>query len=125
MTVIRSLPNLEVLKLKDNAFIGAEWECSDGEFPRLKFLLMDGLNLICWRVESTHHFPCLERLIITRCWKLEEIPCEIEEIPTLQLIEVVRASKSAANSAVSIQEEQRDLGNDVLQVRIRDREEEN
>ncbi|KAK4414159.1 putative late blight resistance proteinR1A-10 [Sesamum alatum] len=123
MAVIRSLPNLEVLKLKDDAFIGAEWECSDGEFPRLKFLLMDGLNLICWRVESTH-FPCLERLIITRCWKLEEIPCEIGEISTLQLIEVVRASKSAANSAVSIQEEQRDLGNDVLQVRIRDREEE-
>ncbi|KAL0425285.1 UNVERIFIED_CONTAM: putative late blight resistance proteinR1B-16 [Sesamum radiatum] len=42
MTVIGSLPNLEVLKLRDNAFIGREWECSNSEegFPRLKFLLL-------------------------------------------------------------------------------------
>ncbi|KAK4414152.1 Disease resistance protein RPP8 [Sesamum alatum] len=118
MAVIRSLPNLEVLKLRYDAFTGEEWECSDGEFPRLKFLLMEMLNLRRWQVESSH-FPCLERLIIKSCWELEEIPCEIGDIPTLQLIEVVPPSKSAANSAILIQEEQRDLGNDVLQVRIR------
>ncbi|KAL0464113.1 UNVERIFIED_CONTAM: putative late blight resistance proteinR1A-10 [Sesamum latifolium] len=102
MTVIRSLPNLEVLKLRDDAFIGDEWECSEGEFPRLKFLLMELLNLKCWRVESSH-FPHLERLIIKRCWRLVEIPCEIGDIPTLELIEVTigLGRKSAADSAVS------------------------
>ncbi|KAK4414150.1 putative late blight resistance proteinR1B-16 [Sesamum alatum] len=122
MAVIRSLPNLEILKLRDDAFIGEEWECSEGEFPRLKFLLMELLNLKCWQVESSH-FPCLERLVIKRCWQLVEIPCAIGDIPTLELIEVTigLGSKSAADSAVLIQEEQRSLGNDVLQVRIRSR----
>ncbi|KAK4410785.1 putative late blight resistance proteinR1A-10 [Sesamum angolense] len=82
MAVIRLLPNLEVLKLRYIAIIGEEWECSDGEFPRLKFLLMERLNLRSWPVESTH-FPCLERLIIKQCLQLEDIPCEIGDIPTL------------------------------------------
>ncbi|KAL0464115.1 UNVERIFIED_CONTAM: putative late blight resistance proteinR1B-16 [Sesamum latifolium] len=117
MAVIRSLPNLEVLKLKSRAFIGEEWECcSEGEFPMLKFLLMEGLNLKRWQVESSH-FPCLERLIIKSCWELEEIPCEIGDIPTLELIEVGWGKKSLIDSVLLIQEEQRSLGNDVLQVR--------
>ncbi|KAK4410779.1 4-coumarate--CoA ligase-like 9 [Sesamum angolense] len=65
MTVIRSLPNLEVLKY-GRCIYREEWECSEGEFPRLKFLLMELLNLKCWQVESSH-FPRLERLIIKRC----------------------------------------------------------
>ncbi|KAK4414168.1 putative late blight resistance proteinR1A-10 [Sesamum alatum] len=117
MMIIRSLPNLEVLKLRNFAFIGEEWECSEGEFPRLKFLLIEGLHLKCWQVESSH-FPCLERLIIKRCWELNEIPCEIGDIPTLQLIEVGGIRKSVIRSAVLIQEEQQSLGNDLLQVRI-------
>ncbi|KAL2234444.1 UNVERIFIED_CONTAM: hypothetical protein Sindi_1176600 [Sesamum indicum] len=117
MAVIRSLLNLEVLKLRYIAIIGEEWEYSDGEFQRLKFLLMEKLNLRSWSVESTH-FPCLERLVIKQCLQLEDIPCEIGDIPTLELIEVDGGSKSAADSAVFIQEEQRSLGNDLLQVRI-------
>ncbi|KAK4414149.1 putative late blight resistance proteinR1B-16 [Sesamum alatum] len=122
MAVIRSLPNLEVLKLREGSFIGEEWECSEGEFPRLKFLLMEWLSLKYWQVENSH-FPCLERLIIKRCWRLVEIPGEIGDIPTLELIEVTigLGRKSAADSAVLIQEEQRRLGNDVLQVRINSR----
>ncbi|KAL0429590.1 UNVERIFIED_CONTAM: hypothetical protein Sradi_0585000 [Sesamum radiatum] len=117
MTVIRSLPNLEVLKLKSRAFIGEEWECcSEGEFPMLKFLLIERLNLKRWQVESSH-FPCLVRLIIKICWELEEIPCEIGDIPTLELIEVGWGKKSLIDSVLLIQEEQRSLGNDVLQVR--------
>lgn len=122
MTVIVSLPNLEVLKLRDNAFIGREWECSSSEegFPRLKFLLLEGLHLRRWRVvESSSFFPCLERLTIGRCWTLEEIPCEIGDIPTLALIEVGPGRQIVADSALRIQEEQRSLGNDLLQVRIR------
>ncbi|KAK4414153.1 putative late blight resistance proteinR1A-10 [Sesamum alatum] len=117
MVIIRSLPNLEVLKLREDAFVGEEWECSDGGFPRLKFLLMEGLKLECWRVERSH-FPCLEQLIIKSCLKLEEIPCEIGDIPTLHLIEVVGIRKSVIDSAVLIQEEQKSLDNDLLLVRI-------
>ncbi|KAL0425292.1 UNVERIFIED_CONTAM: putative late blight resistance proteinR1A-10 [Sesamum radiatum] len=117
VVIIRSLPNLEVLKLRKFSFIGREWECSEGEFPRLKFLVMEGLHLECWRVESSH-FPCLERLIIKSCWQLEGIPCEIGDVQTLELIEVGGIRKRVIRSAVLIQEEQRSLGNDLLQVRI-------
>ncbi|KAK6153943.1 hypothetical protein DH2020_013582 [Rehmannia glutinosa] len=117
MAIVGSLPNLEVLKLRDYAFLGREWESNEGEFGRLKFLLMEWLNLKCWRAESSH-FPCLEHLVVRSCWQLEEIPCEIGEIPTLRLIEVGPRSKLAADSALLIQEEQRNLGNDILQVRL-------
>ncbi|KAL0464124.1 UNVERIFIED_CONTAM: putative late blight resistance proteinR1A-10 [Sesamum latifolium] len=116
MATIGSLPNLEVLKLRNDAFIGTQWESSQEEFPRLKFLLMERLNLKFWRAESTH-FPVLECLIIRYCPELE-IPCEIGEIPTLQLIVVGPQSKPAADSAELIQEEQQNLGNDLLQIRI-------
>ncbi|KAL0397261.1 UNVERIFIED_CONTAM: putative late blight resistance proteinR1B-16 [Sesamum calycinum] len=115
MVIIGRLPNLEVLKLRDGAFIGKEWECSDGEFARLKFLLMERLELKCWRVESSQ-FPCLERLIINICRKLVEIPCGIGDIPTLWSIEVDQVRTSVVDSALRIQEEQRSLGNDLLQV---------
>ncbi|KAK4414164.1 putative disease resistance RPP13-like protein 3 [Sesamum alatum] len=59
MAVIRLLPNLEIVKLRASAFIGEEWECNEGEFPRLKFLLLEELNLKCWQAESSN-FPCLE-----------------------------------------------------------------
>ncbi|KAL0464122.1 UNVERIFIED_CONTAM: putative late blight resistance proteinR1A-10 [Sesamum latifolium] len=116
MVIIGTLPNLEVLKIRDRAFVGEEWECCrEGEFPRLKFLQTEGLELECWRVESSD-FPCLERLIIKHCWELEEIPCEIGDIPTLESIEVYQVSKSAIDSALRIQEEQRSLVNDLFQV---------
>ncbi|CAI9778444.1 unnamed protein product [Fraxinus pennsylvanica] len=75
------------------------------------------MNLVQWRADDTH-FPRLERLIIRKCFKLEEIPCSIGNIPTLQIIELDDASPSAVTSAEQIQEEQEQLGNDSLQVHV-------
>ncbi|KAI3455516.1 hypothetical protein Pfo_012179 [Paulownia fortunei] len=115
MTIIGSLVNLEVLKLLNLSVMGREWEPVEGEFPRLKFLLMEWLDLKYWLAENTH-FPNLECLIIRHCSVLEDIPSGIGEIPTLQVIEV-DDSEMAADSAKLILEEQQSLGNDVLQVR--------
>lgn len=46
MTILCKLPKLEVLKLKDYAFQGSEWEPTDECFEQLKFLLLDGTDLI-------------------------------------------------------------------------------
>ncbi|KAG8380045.1 hypothetical protein BUALT_Bualt07G0152700 [Buddleja alternifolia] len=116
MTIVGSLPNLEVLKLLSLSVMGREWDSVEGEFIKLKFLLLEWLDLKCWRAENTH-FPRLERLVIRHCAVLEEIPCGIGEIATLEMIEV-NDSKSAADSAKVILEEQQDLGNDVLQVHV-------
>ncbi|KAG8377916.1 hypothetical protein BUALT_Bualt08G0083300 [Buddleja alternifolia] len=113
LSVVGSLPNLELLKLKYDSFVGKEWEPVEGEFLRLKFLLLEMLNVKCWRAENTH-FPTLEHLEIIECSHLEDIP---PEIPTLKLIEV-KGSNLAGESALRMQEEQRDMGNDTLQVRV-------
>ncbi|KAL2515290.1 Disease resistance RPP8-like protein 3 [Forsythia ovata] len=118
MKAIDSLPNLEVLILKGDAFIGEEWETTEGGFIRLKFLLLEKIDLEYWIVDSIH-FPILERLVIKDCHDLEKIPNGIGEILTLELIELHYCSSSIVTSVQKILEEQREnTGDEVLQVRI-------
>ncbi|XP_022847344.1 disease resistance RPP8-like protein 3 isoform X2 [Olea europaea var. sylvestris] len=115
MTIVGSMPNLEVLKLQHYACHGPEWEPTEGEFCKLKFLLLHGTDLVQWKADETH-FPSLEHLILRSCFKLEEIPYSIGDVLTLQIIDLDDASPSAVISAKQIQEEQMNLGNDSLQV---------
>ncbi|KAL2465025.1 NB-ARC domain-containing protein [Abeliophyllum distichum] len=87
-----SLPNLQVLKLK-------------------RFLLKS------WRVDRTH-FPSLERLVLKYCYGFGSNPVKIREIPTLRSIEFYQCGGSILTLAKHIQEKQRRLGNDDLQVLI-------
>ncbi|KAL0286316.1 UNVERIFIED_CONTAM: putative disease resistance protein [Sesamum angustifolium] len=119
MTIVGSLPSLERLKLRDYAFVGPEWEPTEGEFMQLNFLYIDGSDLVQWRADSIH-FPILRHLIIENCLKLEAVPYGIGEIPSLQSIELDESSPSAVTSAEEILEEQRSLGNDSLHVHIYD-----
>ncbi|CAA3031201.1 late blight resistance homolog R1A-10 [Olea europaea subsp. europaea] len=117
MRIFGSLPNLEVLKLREYAFQGREWIPNEGEFLTLKFLLIWETDLVHLRANSTH-FPCLEHLILRNCSKLVEIPSDIGDIPTLQIIEIDCSSPSAADSAKKILDDQQSLGNDGLKVFI-------
>ncbi|XP_057802302.1 putative late blight resistance protein homolog R1A-10 [Salvia miltiorrhiza] len=117
MTIVGSLPNLRVLKLTHWACKGSTWETSDGEFPLLEFLLIEKSYLEDWITESSH-FPMLKSLVLDECWQLAEIPEDIGEIPTLELIEVKgKARTSLVESAQRILEKQQEWGNDALQVR--------
>ncbi|XP_027152293.1 putative late blight resistance protein homolog R1A-10 [Coffea eugenioides] len=115
MAIIGELPNLEVLKIKDNFFSGPLWETSDDGFGSLKFLKLSHLDLQNW-ISYSGHFPRLEWLVINGCLDLEVIPSEMGEIPTLQKIEVYRSSNSAVESAGQIQESQRCFGNDDFKM---------
>ncbi|KAL0322435.1 UNVERIFIED_CONTAM: hypothetical protein Sangu_1862800 [Sesamum angustifolium] len=117
MNEIGNLPNLEILKLRECFFESLKWEAGEGEFCRLQFLLMEKLNLVHWAADDTN-FPRLEHLVIRHCEELKEIPLAIGEIPTLKIIEVHEDNPSVVASARKIQEDQRDYGNDDLQVRI-------
>ncbi|KAL2254087.1 putative late blight resistance protein homolog R1B-17 [Sesamum indicum] len=114
MNKIGELPNLEVLKLRKDHFDSSMWEPSEGGFSRLRFLLLEDLDLVNW-IADYSHFPRLEHLVIRGCSDLEEIPPGIGEITTLEIIEVQRSSASAVASALKIQEEQADYG---VQVRF-------
>ncbi|KAL8557600.1 hypothetical protein ACS0TY_004885 [Phlomoides rotata] len=116
MSLVGKLPNLQVLKLKNYACSGSTWATSDGEFPELKFLLIEYLDLQTW-ITETDHFPRLERLVLQHCQLLKGIPDSIGEIPTLEVIEVDDWNVSLLNSAKRIQEDILSYGNDTLQVR--------
>ncbi|KAL2515301.1 putative disease resistance RPP13-like protein 3 [Forsythia ovata] len=117
MTIVVLLPNLEVLKLKSNAFKGGEWKPNEGEFLQLKFLLIKRNNLKHWRANSIH-FPRLQWLVLKKCKYLEEIPSGFGEIPTFQLIELHECGDSVVTSAQQIKQEQVNFGNDAFQVHI-------
>ncbi|KAG8379231.1 hypothetical protein BUALT_Bualt07G0067000 [Buddleja alternifolia] len=115
MTIVGSLPNLQVLKLKRNACRGTKWEPVEDEFSQLRYLLLAELDLVEWIAEDTH-FPLLQRLTIRSCFKLKEIPFGFGEIPTLEMIELVDCYDSAVSSAQEIEKEQHNIGNKDLKV---------
>ncbi|KAH6828722.1 hypothetical protein C2S53_018071 [Perilla frutescens var. hirtella] len=119
MSTIGRLENLEVLKLRRVRNMGgSNWHTSDAEFQKLKFLEMDS-TIIRWNVASSQHFPRLQRLMLRNCYNMKEIPAEIGEITTLQLIEVRgKCRKSVVESARRIQQEQFDMGNDELRILV-------
>ncbi|KAF5778557.1 putative P-loop containing nucleoside triphosphate hydrolase, leucine-rich repeat domain superfamily [Helianthus annuus] len=120
MSIVQSLPNLEVLKILDNAFLGPRWETGESEFQQLKYLKLQGLCIQHWEASSIN-FPCLKQLVLDRCKHLEEIPLELGDIPTLQLIDVDDYNNSVIESLGRIWEEQQNLGNYDLKINVRRR----
>ncbi|XP_022860102.1 putative late blight resistance protein homolog R1A-10 [Olea europaea var. sylvestris] len=115
LLILGSMPNLEVLKLKWNTFLCPEWEPSEGEFLKLKFLLLHDVELKYWIADSIH-FPSLEHLKIFDCGLLDEIPSGFGEISTLQSIELYVCCDSIVESAKKIEEAQLDWGNDAFKL---------
>ncbi|KAL9170215.1 hypothetical protein ABFS82_04G129900 [Erythranthe guttata] len=115
MSIVGSLPNLQVLKLRSNAAVGQKWISNEEEFVRLKFLLIELRELEIWEADSTH-FPCLEELHL-RTLNLKEIPSDFSEILPLQVIDLNLCSSSLLTSAKEMSEERENLGYDALQIR--------
>ncbi|KAM3383100.1 putative protein isoform X2 [Capsicum galapagoense] len=119
LDIIAELPNLEVLKLMDDACDGDEWHQNVKGFTLLKLLLIEDNHLKYWKA-TDDNFPVLELLMIRSCKDLKEIPIEFAEIHTLQLIELRKCSPKLGESAARIQKEQEDLRNNPVDVLISD-----
>ncbi|KAM3376691.1 hypothetical protein P3S68_015406 [Capsicum galapagoense] len=119
LDIIAELPNLEVLKLLVDACDGEEWHPNVRGFTRLKLLLIEENFLQYWKA-TDDNFPVLEHLVLKECSYLKEIPIEFAEIPTLQLIELIRCLPELGESAARIQKEQEDLGNNPVDVHTSD-----
>ncbi|CAN4124775.1 unnamed protein product [Withania somnifera] len=101
MSILGLLEYLEVLKLKENAFRGKSWEQEDGGFPRLQVLVIERTDLTSWKA-SSGNFSRLKHLVLISCDKLEEIPAELADVKSLQLMKLQSTSESAARSARAI-----------------------
>ncbi|KAL3510390.1 hypothetical protein ACH5RR_029791 [Cinchona calisaya] len=104
MSTLGMLPNLEVLKLKDHAFKGSQWEPLDGGFRLLRVLQLGRSDLVHWHA-SGHHFPRIERVVLKHCTYLEEIPYGFWEVSALQNMELYWPKPAAAVSARLIQQQ--------------------
>ncbi|KAM3336980.1 hypothetical protein P3S68_032680 [Capsicum galapagoense] len=110
------LPNLEILKLERVQFEQHSWNLTEEVFSNLKYLKKVSSYLRVWNASEVN-FPKLEHLVLKRCY-LESIPHEIGNIYTLQRIEVHFCSVVVEISVRRVQEEQKNMGNDSLNVSI-------
>ncbi|XP_027076989.1 putative late blight resistance protein homolog R1A-3 [Coffea arabica] len=120
ISTIGKLLKLEVLKLCHNSFVGEAWEMKEEEFPKLRVLKLSRLCGFCSWTSSSDNFPRLEKLIVHNCWMLEEVPSCLGQCPTLEMIEVSGCRESVVNSVKQIQQEQIDMGNEILKILIED-----
>ncbi|CAA3002243.1 late blight resistance homolog R1A-3 [Olea europaea subsp. europaea] len=120
--MIGRLPNLEVLKLRDGSFKEKQWDTEEGEFQKLKFFELNDVKIESYlyaeRNPTSDDYPKLERLVLRYCQCLDKIPSSLGYISTLQKIEVYGCTESIEKSAVEIQEEQQEMGNEELKVVI-------
>ncbi|XP_047260749.1 putative late blight resistance protein homolog R1B-23 [Capsicum annuum] len=96
---------------------GEEWRPTVMGFNRLKLLLIERNDLKYWK-STDDNFPVLERLVLRCCYYLDKIPIKFAEIHTLQLIELRNCPPKLGDSAARIQQEQEELGNNPVDVRI-------
>ncbi|KAL2509652.1 Disease resistance protein (CC-NBS-LRR class) family [Forsythia ovata] len=102
MSTLGMLENLEILKLKENAFKGNKWVPKDGGFPVLNVLHIGRTDLVTWNASATH-FPSLKSLHLRHCNALNALPSDLANITSLQTMELYRTNKIAAESAKKIQ----------------------
>ncbi|KAL0341553.1 UNVERIFIED_CONTAM: hypothetical protein Scaly_1817900 [Sesamum calycinum] len=94
-----------------------EWNPVEGEFLRLKVLSIKNHDLEQWGAEDIH-FPNLHGLYLEEMFELKEIPLSIGDIYTLHSIHFEICGEFAMNSALEIVKDQKEKGNESLQVYV-------
>ncbi|TKY72786.1 putative disease resistance protein [Spatholobus suberectus] len=88
MPTLENLPNLRLLELQLDSFMGKQLLCSRKGFPQLKSLLIYDLpNLEEWKLDKGA-MPSLSKLEIANCTKLERVPDGLRFVTTLQDLEI-------------------------------------
>ncbi|KAH0660379.1 hypothetical protein KY289_029127 [Solanum tuberosum] len=116
LSTIARLPNLEELSLDYTIIQGGEWNMGEEDtFENLKLLKLEQVALSKWEV-GEESFPNLEKLKLSGCRKLEEIPPSFGDIYSLKIIKLVK-SPQLEDSALKIKEYAEDMrGGDELQI---------
>ncbi|KAL1807654.1 hypothetical protein ACET3Z_024644 [Daucus carota] len=117
MSIIGMLPYLEILKLKEKAFMGPHWEPLDGGFGLLRVLQIGRTDLVQWDA-SSHHFPRLERVVLKHCENLRSVPYGLGGVSALKMLELYWPTLSAADSARLIQQQQHSMMNDGFKLLV-------
>ncbi|GFZ10821.1 hypothetical protein Acr_22g0002190 [Actinidia rufa] len=85
MPTLGHFPNLRVLRLFSESFLGKHMHCSSGSFPQLRILKLWKLDQLKeWKVENGA-FPNIIDLDIRSCKNLRMLPGELRNSRTLQI----------------------------------------
>ncbi|KAL5098217.1 hypothetical protein RYX36_002544 [Vicia faba] len=88
MTTLEKLPNLRLLELQLDSFLGKRMVCGSKGFPQLRSLVLSDLpNLEEWKMEKGA-MCCLGKLEISNCTKLEVVPDGIRFVSSLKDLEI-------------------------------------
>nr|AHG28979.1 NBS-LRR protein [Cicer arietinum] len=88
MTTLEKLPNLRLLELQLDSFLGKEMVCSNKGFPQLRSLVVSDLsNLEEWKLEKGA-MACLRKLEISNCTKLDVVPEGLRFVTSLKDLEI-------------------------------------
>nr|GLL43506.1 putative late blight resistance protein homolog R1B-16 [Ipomoea trifida] len=123
ISIIAQLSNLEALILVGCKFEEEEWNVEEEIlFCKLKYLELNNLRIRIWNISSAaESFPCLEQVILNRCWNLQTVPYSLADICTLKLICVRGCTDTCERSVKKIEEDAQEMGNHIL-IRLEVRE---
>ncbi|XVE87360.1 hypothetical protein DITRI_Ditri18aG0111300 [Diplodiscus trichospermus] len=89
ITILETLPNLEMLVLGDGSYNWRDMTFSSDSFPKLEILRLHLLKeLQDWIIEEGA-MPKLKHLVINRCEKLKMIPDGLKQATALKELEIV------------------------------------
>ncbi|KAL8478609.1 hypothetical protein ACS0TY_030478 [Phlomoides rotata] len=106
MATLGQLRSLEVVKLKEYAFMGKHWEAVDGGFPCLEVLHIALTDLVFWTASGSDPFPRLKCLQLNNCEKLEDVPLSVLE-KSLEVLNIERVTKSVVKLATEMEEKKK------------------
>ncbi|KAJ8562882.1 hypothetical protein K7X08_031334 [Anisodus acutangulus] len=97
---------LEVLKLKESAFMGKSWKMEKEGFRKLQILWIERADFESWEA-SDCPFPRLRNLVLVSCLNLEAVPLELADLDHLQEMMLDNTSK-ARESAKEIERKRKE-----------------
>lgn len=89
--------NLQVLKLKENAFTRKSWKMEPGGFKKLQVLWIERADFVSWEAANCP-FPRLRSLVLISCLNLEALPLELADLHYLQEITLENTSKASESA---------------------------
>ena len=87
MLILEKLPNLRVLRLSNNSYVGKKLVCSSGGFHRLQSLELGWLRFLEEFIAGEGAMPHLKTLRIWSCSKLEKLPHGLLQLKNLEEVE--------------------------------------
>ncbi|KAL5744632.1 hypothetical protein ACOSQ2_027748 [Xanthoceras sorbifolium] len=98
MDVLKQLPKLSILRMRNQSYTGDQMAISAGGFPLLKFLELEGLDVLQELTIEDGALPRLRHFRISSCRELKELPVGIMSATTLQELEIIGMPSSFVNS---------------------------